>query len=125
MKSKTNNRGFGLLFFLVFILIGFWPLKSGQNLTIYFVIISLPFLILGILNSKVLTPFNKAWIKFGELLGRFIAPAVMALVYFFILTPISLIVRIVGKDLLQIKFSKEKSYWIKRKKDLGSMNKQF
>ena len=125
MKSKTNNRGFGLLFFLVFILIGFWPLKSGQNLNIYFVIISLPFLILGILNSKVLTPFNKAWIKFGELLGRFIAPAVMALVYFFILTPISLIVRIVGKDLLQIKFSKEKSYWIKRKKDLGSMNKQF
>ena len=125
MKSKTNNRGFGLLFFLVFILIGFWPLKSGQNLNIYFVIISIPFLILGILNSKVLTPFNKAWIKFGELLGRLIAPAVMALVYFFILTPISLIVRIVGKDLLQIKFSKEKSYWIKRKKDLGSMNKQF
>ena len=125
MKSQTNNRGFGLLFFLVFILIGFWPLKNGQNLNIYFIIISLPFLILGILNSKVLTPFNKAWIKFGELLGRLIAPVVMALVYFFILTPISLIVRIVGKDLLQIKFSKEKSYWIKRKKDLGSMNKQF
>ncbi len=125
MKSKTNNKGFGLLFFLVFILIGLWPLKSGQNLNIYFIIISLPFLILGIFNSKILTPFNKAWIKFGELLGRLIAPIVMALVYFFILTPISLIVRIVGKDLLQIKFSKDKSYWIKRKKDLGSMNKQF
>ena len=125
MKSKTNNKGFGLLFFLVFILIGLWPLKSGQNLNIYFIIISLPFLILGIFNSKILTPFNKAWIKFGELLGRLIAPIVMALVYFFILTPISLIVRIVGKDLLQIKFSKDKSYWIKRKKDLGSMDKQF
>ena len=125
MKSKTNNKGFGLLFFLVFILIGLWPLKSGQNLNIYFIIISLPFLILGIFNSKILTPFNKAWIKFGVLLGRLMIPIVMALVYFFILTPISLIVRIVGKDLLQIKLSKDKSYWIKRKKDLGSMNKQF
>ena len=125
MKSKTNNRGFGLLFFFVFVLIGLWPLKNGQNLNVYFLIISIPFLILGILNSKFLTPFNKLWMKFGELLGRIIAPIVMGLVYFFILTPISFIVRIVGKDLLQIKFSKDKSYWIKRKKDLGSMDKQF
>ena len=125
MKSKTNNRGFGLLFFFVFVLIGLWPLKNGQNLNVYFLIISIPFLVLGILNSKFLTPLNKSWIKFGELLGRIIAPIVMGLVYFFILTPISFIVRIVGKDLLQIKFSKDKSYWIKRKKDLGSMDKQF
>ena len=125
MKSKINNRGFGLLFFFVFVLIGLWPLKNGQNLNVYFLIISIPFLILGILNSKFLTPFNKLWMKFGELLGRIIAPIVMGLVYFFILTPISFIVRIVGKDLLQIKFSKDKSYWIKRKKDLGSMDKQF
>jgi len=125
MKSKTNNRGFGLLFFFVFVLIGLWPLKNGQNFNVYFLIISIPFLVLGILNSKFLTPLNKSWIKFGELLGRIIAPIVMGLVYFFILTPVSFVVRIVGKDLLQIKFSKDKSYWIKRKKDLGSMDKQF
>ena len=125
MKSKINNRGFGLLFFFVFVLIGLWPLKNGQNFNVYFLIISIPFLVLGILNSKFLTPLNKSWIKFGELLGRIIAPIVMGLVYFFILTPVSFVVRIVGKDLLQIKFSKDKSYWIKRKKDLGSMDKQF
>ena len=125
MKSKINNRGFGLLFFFVFVLIGLWPLKNGQNLNVYFLIISIPFLVLGILNSKFLTPLNKSWIKFGELLGRIISPIVMGLVYFFILTPVSFVVRIVGKDLLQIKFSKDKSYWIKRKKDLGSMDKQF
>ena len=125
MKSKINNRGFGLLFFFVFVLIGLWPLKNGQNFNVYFLIISIPFLVLGILNSKFLTPLNKSWIKFGELLGRIISPIVMGLVYFFILTPVSFVVRIVGKDLLQIKFSKDKSYWIKRKKDLGSMDKQF
>ena len=84
------------------------------------------FLILGLLNSKILSPLNKAWIKLGELLGRVIAPVVMAIVYFLILTPISLLVRLFGKDLIGIKFSNDiKSYWVKRKKHLGSMDKQF
>ena len=73
-----------------------------------------------------MTPFNNIWIKLGELLGRIIAPIVMALVYFFILTPISLLVRVFGKDLLGLKFlDKQKTYWINRKKDLGKMDKQF
>ncbi len=125
MKSKTNNRGFGLLFFFVFVVLSLWPIKNGQSLNLYYLIISIPFLVLGVINSKLLTPLNKSWIKFGEMLGRIIAPIVMALVYFIILTPISIIVRVAGKDLLQIKLSKVKSYWIKRKKDLGSMDKQF
>ena len=116
MKSKTNNRGFGLLFFFVFVVLSLWPVKNGQSLNLYYLIISIPFLVLGVINSKLLTPLNKSWIKFGEMLGRIIAPIVMALVYFIILTPISIIVRVAGKDLLQIKLSKVKSYWIKRKK---------
>ena len=126
MKSQSSNKSFGLLFFVVFLIIGLWPLKNGESLNYYFIIASVVFLILGLLNSKLLSPLNKSWIKLGEILGIIIAPIVMALVYFVILTPISIIVRVFGKDLLGLKFLKEKdTYWIKRKKILGSMKKQF
>ena len=126
MKSQSSNRSFGLLFFVVFLIIGLWPLKNSENLNIYFLTASVIFLLLGLINSKLLSPLNKFWIKLGEILGTIIAPIVMALVYFVILTPVSLIVRIFGKDLLGLKFLKEKeTYWIKRKKNLGSMKKQF
>ena len=126
MKSQSSNRSFGILFFLVFLILSLWPLKSGNNLNFYFFVISVIFLILGALNSKLLSPLNKAWIKFGEILGLIIAPIVMGLVYFVILTPVSLIVRLFGKDLLGLKFINEnETYWIKRKKSLTSMDKQF
>ena len=126
MNKKSSNKSFGILFFVVFLGLGLWPLTNDKNLNIYLIIISIIFLILGLLNSKLLSPLNLFWIKFGELLGKIIAPIVMAIIYFFILTPISLTIRLFGKDLLSLKFSKEiKTYWIKRKKDLGSMNKQF
>ena len=126
MKTQSSNRSFGILFFVVFLIISLWPLKNGNNLNFYFLIASIIFLILGVLNSKLLSPLNKAWIKFGEILGLIIAPIVMGIVYFVILTPVSLIVRLFGKDLLGLKFLKEKeTYWIKRNKKLTSMDKQF
>ena len=126
MKSQSSNKSFGLLFFVFFLILALWPLKNGNNLNLLFITISGIFLILGLINSKLLSPLNKLWIKFGEILGMIIAPIVMALVYFVILTPLSFIVRIFGKDLLRLKFFKEKeSYWIKRKKKLGPMRKQF
>tara|TARA_B100001121_G_scaffold202150_1_gene176804 strand:+ start:31 stop:414 length:384 start_codon:yes stop_codon:yes gene_type:complete len=127
MKSKkVNNRSFGILFFIVFLLIGLYPILNEGKPNIYFLLLSLPFIILGLLNSKFLTPLNKAWLKLGEILGMIIAPIIMAIVYFVILTPISLLVRILGKDLLSIKFNKKlETYWINRKKNLGSMKKQF
>ena len=126
MKIKNSNRSFGLLFFIVFLGIGLWPLKSGQEINIYLIMISLFFLTLGLINSKILSPLNMAWIKFGEILGIVIAPIIMALVYFVVLTPISLIVRALGKDLLNLKFDENKeTYWIKRNKTLNSMKKQF
>ena len=126
MKPQSSNRSFGLLFFIVFIALGLWPISKGENLNIYLTLLSLFFLIFGLLNSKILTPLNKIWIKFGEVLGYIIAPIVMALVYFVVLTPISLIVRALGKDLLNLKFdSNKETYWIKRNKTLNSMKKQF
>ena len=126
MKPQSSNRSFGLLFFIVFIVVGFWPVIKGETANIYLILISLFFLIFGLINSKILTPFNKGWIKLGEILGLIIAPIIMALVYFIILTPISLIVRMLGKDLLGLKFlKKQDTYWTKRKKKLGTMKKQF
>ena len=126
MRQNNQNRSFGLLFFIVFTALALWPLTNKGEINFYLISIALIFLVLGILNSKILSPLNKAWIKLGEILGRVIAPIVMAIVYFLILTPISLLVRLFGKDLIGMKFSNDiKSYWVKRKKHLGSMDKQF
>ena len=126
MNKKSSNKSFGILFFAVFLGFGLWPILDNNSPNIYLIITASIFLLLGLLNSKILSPLNSIWIKFGEHLGKIIAPIVMAIIYFAILTPISLIVRLFGKDLLGLKFTKQiKTYWIKRKKDLGSMDKQF
>ena len=126
MHKKSSNRSFGILFFLVFLGFGLWPLTNETSPNIFLIIISVIFLVLGLLNSKLLSPLNDIWIKFGEILGKIIAPLIMALVYFLILTPISLLVRAFGKDLLGLKYLKQQnSYWIKRKKEIGTMDKQF
>ena len=126
MRQNNQNRSFGLLFFIVFLAFALWPLTKKGEINLYLISIALIFLILGLLNSKILTPLNRSWIKFGELLGRIIAPIVMGIIYFIILTPISLLVRLFGKDLIGMKFNNNlKTYWIKRKKHLGTMDKQF
>ena len=125
IKKKSSNRSFGLLFFVVFFLIGIWPLFKENDYRLWSLIISIIFLILGLLNSKLLNPLNNLWIKFGEILGKIIAPIVMMIVFFIVLTPLSFIVKLFIKDLLNLKFVKNNSYWIIRKKDIGSMKKQF
>ncbi len=126
MDKISSNKSFGILFFVVFSLISLWPLIfSSGELRIWPIPFAIIFLVLGLMNSKFLNPLKLLWIKFGELLGKVIAPIVMALVYFIVLTPIGLIMRIFGKDFLSLKFSNQKSYWMKRQKDLGSMKRQF
>tara|TARA_B100000700_G_scaffold321957_1_gene422395 strand:+ start:43 stop:420 length:378 start_codon:yes stop_codon:yes gene_type:complete len=125
MEKISSNRSFGVLFCIVFALIAAWPVMQDGQVRIWPIPISFIFLVLGLLNSKLLSPLNLAWIKFGELLGRIIAPIVMAIVYFLIITPIGLFMRLIGKDLLNTKFSKDNSYWIKRQKNIGSMKRQF
>ena len=125
MDKKNSNKSFGVLFFIVFLLIALWPLVNGDSLRVWSLLIAVIFLVLGLLNSKILNPFKRIWIKFGEILGKVIAPLVLSIVYFIVITPIGLLLRIFGKDLLGIKFLEKKSYWIKRDKDLGSMKNQF
>ena len=125
MRKINANRSFGIVFFIVFLIISFWPSIEGQSLRIWSLAVALIFLVLGLLNSKILSPFNLIWVKFGETLGRIIAPIAMSIVYFIIITPIGFFMRLIGKDLLRTKFSKNKSYWIKREQNIGSMKRQF
>jgi len=125
MDKISSNRSFGILFSILFAIIAFWPIINGNPLRLWSLPISIIFLVLGLLNSKLLNPLNVVWVKFGELLGRIIAPIVMALIYFIIITPIGLFMRLIRKDLLNLKFSKANTYWIKREKKISSMKKQF
>ena len=125
MKNKENNKSFGILFFIVFLLIAIWPVINSEPIRIWSIIISTLFLILGITNSKILTPLKRGWIKLGEILGKVVAPIIMGFIYFIIITPIGILMRLFGKDLLNIKFNKNKSYWIKREKNINTMKRQF
>ena len=124
-KNKNTNRSFGILFFVVFFIIGIWPILSGNELRLWSFIIAIFFLILGIMRSRFLTPLNVAWIKFGVLLGVVIAPIIMGLVYFLVVLPIGLFMRILGKDLLNLKTNKNHSYWIEKTDLKSKMKNQF
>ena len=124
--NKSSNRSFGIVFFIVFLLIGFYPLFNQEDLRIWSLIISAVFLILGILDSKILTPLNKIWFKFGILLGKIISPIIMGVIFFLIVTPIGIFMRILGKDLINLKFKKNtKSYWIEKIGPKSKMKNQF
>ena len=127
-KSKIkmgSNRSFGLVFFFIFVLIGLWPLKNGEDLRIYFILVSVIFLILGLINSKLLKPFNFLWFKFGLLIGRIISPIIMGIIYFFVVTPIGLLMKLFQKNLLNLKKKKSNTYWIKKDNKNNKMKNQF
>ena len=108
-----SNRSFGIVFFFVFILISFWPLLNDENLRFWSFLISLVFLILGLLNSRILYPLNKLWANFGVLLGKIIPPIIMFIIFFIVVTPTGLLMRLFKKNLLNLKKEKSKTYWIK------------
>ena len=131
MGSKTkikisSNRSFGFVFFVVFLIVALWPLKYGEDFRLWALSLSIIFLILGVLNSKLLTPLNKLWFKFGIFLGSIVSPVVMGMVYFIVVTPVGIFMRLLGKDLLKInKVKNSPTYWIERDKQQDSMKKQF
>ena len=126
MENKSSVKSFGILFAIVFLIIATWPLLNSEEIRIWSLVVSVIFLILGLIKSKILNPLNNFWIKLGELLGKIIAPIVMLFIFFVIITPMSFLVKIMRKDLLNVKFDKNKSsYWIKRDEDLGPMKNQF
>ena len=121
----NSNRSFGIVFFVVFLLIAFYPLLQGNDLRIWSLITSLIFLTLGLLNSKILKPLNKMWFKLGLFLGKIISPLIMGIIFFIVVTPIGIIMRLFNKDLLNLKYNKEKSYWIKKMGPKSKMKNQF
>ena len=121
----SSNRSFGIVFFIVFLLIGLYPLTYNGEIRIWSLFFSLIFIILGLLNSRILTPLNKVWFKFGLFLGKIISPLIMAIIFFLVVTPIGLIMRLVGKDVLNLKFNTKKSYWIEKDNLKSKMKNQF
>ncbi len=120
-----SNRSFGVVFFVVFLLIGLWPILKGNELRIWAIVISLIFLILGILNSEILTTFNKVWFRFGIFLGNFISPIIMGIVFFLVVTPTGLIMKLFRKDLINLRKNNSSTYWIEKKDIKSSMKNQF
>ena len=120
-----SNRSFGLLFFVVFLIIGLWPLINDNIIRYWSLIISFIFLLLGLANSKFLSPLNLIWFKFGLLLGRFISPIVMGIIFFLVVTPIGILMRLINKDLLNLKYNNENSYWIIKNDPKSKMKNQY
>ena len=122
----SSNRSFGLVFFVVFLIIALWPLKYEEDIRLWSLALSIIFFILGVLNSKLLTPLNKLWFKFGIFLGSIVSPIIMGIVYFLVVTPTGIFMRLLGKDLLKTsKVKNASTYWLKRDKQHGTMKKQF
>jgi hypothetical protein len=121
----SSNRSFGIVFFIVFILIAFYPLINQGEVRIWSVLVSLFFLIFGVINSKILTPLNKIWFKFGIFLGKMISPIVMGLIFFLVVTPIGFLMRMLKKDILNLKFNESNSYWIEKTDPKSKMKNQF
>tara|TARA_E500000178_G_C16885795_1_gene691146 strand:- start:191 stop:580 length:390 start_codon:yes stop_codon:yes gene_type:complete len=129
MKSNKikigSNRSFGIVFFIVFLIVALYPLLNDNPLRLWSLIIALIFLVLGLIKSNILTPLNILWMKFGMFLGVFISPIIMGIIFFLVVTPIGLIMRLFGKDLLNLKKNKTQSYWLAREKIKSSMKNQF
>ena len=121
----SSNRSFGIVFFVVFLIISFYPLTNEENIRYWSLLISLIFLTLGLLNSRILTPLNKIWFKFGVLLGKIISPLVMGIIFFFVVTPTGLLMKMFKKDLLNLKVNNNKSYWIQKTEPKSKMKNQF
>ena len=120
-----SNRNFGIVFFVVFLIIALWPVLKQNEIRIWSLIISFIFFVLGLINSKLLTPLNKLWFKFGILLGNIIAPIIMGIVFFLVVTPTGLIMRFFRKDILKLKKNTSDSYWINKDATNSSMKNQF
>ena len=121
----SSNRSFGIVFFFVFLLIAVYPLIKNQDIRLWSLTVSVVFLILGIFNSKILNPLNKLWFKIGIFIGKIVSPLIMGIIFFLVVTPIGLLMRLLGKDLLNLKFNNNKSYWIEKDGPKSKMKDQF
>ena len=115
-----SNRKFVFFFFFVFLAISIWPLYYGEDLRVWSLIISLVLLSLSLLNSKVLSPFNKLWMNLGLILGNFISPIIMGIIYFGLITPTGILLKLIKKDILNLNKTHYVSYWVEKEKKYKS-----
>jgi hypothetical protein len=120
-----SNRNFGIVFSIVFLLISLYPLLKSGDIRVWSLVVSFIFLILGIFNSRILSPFNKLWFKFGLLLGKFVSPLIMMIIFFFVVTPIGILMRLFRKDVLNLKYNNKETYWIEKNGPKSKMKNQF
>ena len=120
-----SNKSFGIVFFIFFLIIAIWPISNGENLKIWPLFLSLIFLVLGLFNSNILTPLNKIWMKFGLFLGMIISPIVMGIIFFCVVTPIALCLKLFKKDILKLKKNNDYSYWETKDNSKNNMKNQF
>ena len=123
--KTSSNRSFGIVFFVVFVIISLYPIINNESIRLWSLIISLIFLILGIINSSLLSPLNKLWFKFGIFLGKIISPIIMGIIFFIVVTPIAILMKVFNKDLLNLKFNNDKTYWIEKTGPKSKMKNQF
>jgi len=125
-KIKTSsNKSFGIVFFIVFLIISLYPLIKGGDLRLWSLIVSLIFLILGLTNLIILTPLNRLWFKFGIFLGKIVSPIILGTIFFLIVTPTGLLLRLFGKDVINLKYNNNNSYWIEKTGPKSNMKDQF
>ena len=127
--ETSSDRFFGLLFFAVFLIIALWPLLKGRPVYPVPLGIALTFLAVALIVPRWLAPLNRLWMKFGELLHRIVSPVILGIMFFGVITPVALLLRLAGKDLLRTKFDRDAtSYWIPREPpgpEKSSLKRQF
>ena len=124
--GRSSEKSFGIVFFIVFLIVALYPLTKSNEINSWALITSIIFLVLAFFKPKTLTVLNILWNKFGIILGGIMAPIVIFIVFFTTVVPTGFLMKIFGKDLLNRKIYKStKTYWIKRDKQLGSMKSQF
>ena len=121
----SSNKSFGIVFSIFFLLISIYPLLNNDPIYYWSLFLSFIFLVLGLMDSKILSPLNLLWFKFGILLGKIVSPIVMGIIFFLVVTPISILLKIFGKDVLNLKFNNNKTYWIEKNEPKSNMKKQF
>ena len=120
MVKKTNKelRNFGIVIAIAFAILGSIVLWRGKPTFLYFYGISGLFLILGLIVPMALTPIEWVWMKFAKALGFVMNYVILTIVFFLVITPIGLILRLTGKDPLRLKFDNNaRTYWIKAEVD--------
>lgn len=130
-EKGSSDRSFGFVFVVVFLLIGLWPLTGNwtgfDGVRWWSIAIAGVILLISLFHPRLLAPANKIWMKFGLLLHRIVSPIILGGMFFVALTPVALIMRLRGKDLLGLeKKPDEKTYWIERADEIpSSMTNQF